>query len=97
MKLTIAAFQTKYGSINIVTHDEDGKCWADDDADYARLTKTLEVELEDLAHEQFVTARLKTLDAHEEKIKDDFHRAIAGIKDQREKLLALPDHVTESV
>jgi hypothetical protein len=97
MKLTIAAFQSKYGSIIIVKHDEDGKCWADADADYVRLTHPLEVELEDLDREQIVTARLKTLDAHEEKIKDDYHRAIAGIKDQREKLLALPDHVTEKV
>jgi hypothetical protein len=95
MKVTVAAFQTKHGSVSIISISESGTTWADKDEGYVRLTHNLEIELEDLAHEEVVAARLKTLDASEEKIKADFYRAIAHLKDQREKLLALPNHVSE--
>jgi hypothetical protein len=95
MKVTVAAFQNTYGQTIFVECQEDGTCWADEHKDYTRQTESAEIELPDLARDEIVAARMKTLDANEERIRDDFSRAIEYIKDERQKLMALPNHVSE--
>jgi hypothetical protein len=90
MRIRIAAFRNKYGSTTIIESDEDGRCWADEDDSYARVTEFAAVDLPEMAHDEMVAARLKSLEAAEEKLRAEFLVAVSRLQDERERLLALP-------
>lgn len=90
MKIKLALFKTNYNSITALVTEKDGKCWADEDSDYVRISESDEFEFKELDRNQVVDAELKKIDAQEKKIKAAFSAAIDELEDRRASLLSLP-------
>ena len=86
MKRKIALY-TLYGSGDGNVHEADS--WVEDDEDYTRVSKVVEVEFEPRDAGDIVVEQVKSINSRIEKIRVEAEVKVTTLEDRRNKLLAI--------
>ena len=70
--------------------------WAEDRADYARISEYVDVEFPRLDVSEIVDNKLKSLDHIEQVLREKFQTELNRIVEERAKILSLPNYTDPS-